>query len=830
MGWTSTVTNKGYALQAKLLSTDKLNITRVVSGSGSCATTQLINQTAVTNIKQELTVDSLTYDKYGNARLKVTLNNINLSTSYGVSQIGIYAADPDEGEILYAITQADEAEAVPSISEQPNGFYCSWDFALTYSHSENVNVTIDPSNAISQDTADKRYVQLSKIGNNLSVDENGVLSANAQEITVDSSLSSTSTNPVQNNVVKSAIDSAKRMVSTIDSSKKLFLVGVESQGYTATSYTHDTAYVGTDGCLYSNNTKVSVEGHSHTLPKASASTLGGIKVGSGLTVENDGTVSATGTDVTIDSALSSSSTNPVQNKVVTDAIEKAKYTHPSYTAKSSGLYKVAVDSTGHVSGATPVTKQDIVDLGIPSSPTTYGEATASTAGLMSPTDKKKLDNMSETPQKYTSTSVTGNRKLFLVGAAEQSGAGHETFTNNGVYIGTDNCLYSNSTKVSVEGHSHSEYAAKSHTHSEYAAKSHTHEFSSLEVESISLNGLFDNGNFGVREPTDSEKNNLNGLKAAVLIGCQNKCNTTTASNVGTCLAVGYNNEVYSRAVALGEGLQAWEGQTVVGKYNRDTGTSNDVFIVGGGTSSARLNVFRVSSETNKCYGVNSFTSSGADYAEYMEWEDGNPNNEDRRGRMVAYALTDVECTVEDVEILHPDTHEPITVKAIVYEKMPPIRYANSFDECIGVVSGSASFIGNSASEDWNSRFLKDIYGESIKQAVLIPEETKTYKVKEIDEKTGEEVIVEKEQVTPEHWEKHPVINPHYDPEKEYVSREFRQEWDPVGMVGMVVVEDDGTCVVGGYCKPSTNGIGTAAETGYRVLQRMDNTHVRVLVR
>ena len=41
------------------------------------------------------------------------------------------------------------------------------------------------------------------------------------------------------------------------------------------------------------------------------------------------------------------------------------YTHPRYTERASGLYKVTVDSTGHVSAATAVTKSDITALGIP---------------------------------------------------------------------------------------------------------------------------------------------------------------------------------------------------------------------------------------------------------------------------------------------------------------------------------------------------------------------------------------------------------------------------------------------------------------------------------
>ena len=68
-----------------------------------------------------------------------------------------------------------------------------------------------------------------------------------------------------------------------------------------------------------------------------------------------------------------------------------KYVHPSYTAATAGLYKVTVDASGHVSATTAVAKSDITALGIPATNTTYGAATQSTNGLMSATDKKKLD-------------------------------------------------------------------------------------------------------------------------------------------------------------------------------------------------------------------------------------------------------------------------------------------------------------------------------------------------------------------------------------------------------------------------------------------------------
>lgn len=148
---------------------------------------------------------------------------------------------------------------------------------------------------------------------------------------------------------------------------------------------------------------------------------------------------ATGANKTVvDTALSSSSTNPVQNKVINTALagksntghthtldsvsettdkkimtaaERTKlsgiatgankYTHPAYTAKSSGLYKVTVDATGHISGATAVAKSDITALGIPSTNTTYGNATTSAAGLMSSSDKSKLDGIASGANKTT---------------------------------------------------------------------------------------------------------------------------------------------------------------------------------------------------------------------------------------------------------------------------------------------------------------------------------------------------------------------------------------------------------------------------------------------
>ena len=84
----------------------------------------------------------------------------------------------------------------------------------------------------------------------------------------------------------------------------------------------------------------------------------------------------------------------VESDVPADAVfTDTVYTHPMYDTKSNGLYKITVDDTGHVSDASAVTKADITALGVPTQDTTYSEATITSAGLMSATDKSRLDGL-----------------------------------------------------------------------------------------------------------------------------------------------------------------------------------------------------------------------------------------------------------------------------------------------------------------------------------------------------------------------------------------------------------------------------------------------------
>lgn len=97
-------------------------------------------------------------------------------------------------------------------------------------------------------------------------------------------------------------------------------------------------------------------------------------------------------------AATATNASKVNNHTVnSDVPSNAKFTdtvysHPTYTAKSSGLYKVTVDSTGHVSAATAVTKADITGLGIPGSDTNTWRPLGTTGDTACAGNDSRLSN------------------------------------------------------------------------------------------------------------------------------------------------------------------------------------------------------------------------------------------------------------------------------------------------------------------------------------------------------------------------------------------------------------------------------------------------------
>lgn len=244
--------------------------------------------------------------------------------------------------------------------------------------------------------------------------------------------------------------------------------------------------------------------------------------------------------------------------------------------------------------------------------------------------------------------------------------------------------------------------------------------------------------------------------STMVVGEQN----SVVGTVSDSIIVGYGNEVHnSRCAVFGHDNYCNSQDALVFGRNANTGNSDRYILVGGsGSNVITLTTF------GDLWTAGSSNSSGADYAEYFEWADGNPDGDDRCGMLV------------DLD----------------GDKIVPAHG----DDILGIVSGKPSVIGNSYEDHWQGKFKHDVFGRIIRGD------------------NGEAVLSE-----------------NYDSTAEYIPRSERKEWAAVGMTGRLVIVDDGSCKVGGFVS-ARHGIGSAADnnTGVRVLKRIDQTHVEVVIK
>lgn len=113
------LTNAGRSLIAKAQAgRTAINFTKAVSGAGLWAESEdIAAATQLKTPKQNFTFSDISIPPGNNSTvvLKVILSNVGLTELYYVTELGIYAQDPDDGEILYAIlTSSHNMEYLPA--------------------------------------------------------------------------------------------------------------------------------------------------------------------------------------------------------------------------------------------------------------------------------------------------------------------------------------------------------------------------------------------------------------------------------------------------------------------------------------------------------------------------------------------------------------------------------------------------------------------------------------------------------------------------------------------------------------------------------------------
>ena len=138
--WDNVVyTTLGLNLMAKLQTGATLHITRAVGGDGHASADALPALTEIA-ATQTLTLSDPVYKGNGRALLPVTLYNRGLTGGYILRQIGIYATDPDDGEVLMLVAQSETPDTIPSELASPD-FVANFSFHIALGNAGRINVT-----------------------------------------------------------------------------------------------------------------------------------------------------------------------------------------------------------------------------------------------------------------------------------------------------------------------------------------------------------------------------------------------------------------------------------------------------------------------------------------------------------------------------------------------------------------------------------------------------------------------------------------------------------------------------------------------------------------
>lgn len=149
------ITDRGRALMTKLLAGKITQFTKIAVSETKYNDNQLASLTALSNIKSESPV-SVSATNATNILATGGVNNVGLQVGYYVNTVGLYANDPDLGEILYSVVSAVDGKNsyIPpdtGVSQSGVTFKIQTEVAKT----DNVNMSVDPANIATQGDLDR---------------------------------------------------------------------------------------------------------------------------------------------------------------------------------------------------------------------------------------------------------------------------------------------------------------------------------------------------------------------------------------------------------------------------------------------------------------------------------------------------------------------------------------------------------------------------------------------------------------------------------------------------------------------------------------------------
>ncbi|WP_088186040.1 phage tail protein [Desulfosporosinus sp. FKA] len=185
------LTNNGLALQAKAEAGTTLTFTKVKIGDGQLGTGQTLETlTDLIHPLENLPIASVSASG-GLCTITATITNVGITQGFYVREVGLYATDPQLGEILYAVTNATVADYLPpnSATTVVNN---QFDIVVVVGNATSITASISPSGLVTQDqfntlestvntheTVIASQTQLGhvKIGSGISVQIDGTISA-----------------------------------------------------------------------------------------------------------------------------------------------------------------------------------------------------------------------------------------------------------------------------------------------------------------------------------------------------------------------------------------------------------------------------------------------------------------------------------------------------------------------------------------------------------------------------------------------------------------------------------------------------------------------------